>query len=81
MWLWVRGQIERHFADCLLVALIFAMMFIIITHSVFKQMFLNQPTVPENIAWAREEIAAIIGCLLGRLSRIDARSDEPPKEK
>ena len=75
MWVWVREQIDKHFADVLLVALIFGILFVIISNAMFRRVILHEPPIAENMAWAREVVSSIIGCLLGRLARIDAKSN------
>lgn len=76
---WLRDQIDKHFADVLLVSLIFALLFVIITNAMVKKLMWGEAAVPENMAWAREVVSSIIGCLLGRLARIDAKSNGGPK--
>jgi uncharacterized integral membrane protein len=72
-WQWARDQIDRHFADVCLMFLIIVLLFVVLTHGVFLR-WMNWQMPPENVAWAREMVSAVIGCLLGRLARIDEQT-------
>lgn len=83
MWIWLREQVDKHFADVCLMTLIVFLLAAVITLTIFKQIQGLQ-VQPENVAWARESISAIIGCLLGRLAKIDQRSNgngKPPEHQ
>jgi hypothetical protein len=73
-WLWGNSQIDKHFADICLMVLIAMLLVIALRGVVFR--ILGWQIEPENVSWARELIAAIVGCLLGCLSQIDSKSME-----
>jgi hypothetical protein len=75
---WLAFQVEQHFADICLMILIFALLCVVLTHGAYLRWVGEKPE-PENLAWARELISAITGCLLGRLATIGPQGPVGPQ--